>query len=61
MKRRSDSPDWRGFRRVVNKDKDDHAGDIFGLIEVLEGRANPPGLVIQSQAGTVVFNLGKAP
>jgi hypothetical protein len=57
----ADGPDWLGFRRVVDKGKEDRFPDIFGLLEVLKGTANPPGLVVQSRAGTVVFNLGKAP
>jgi hypothetical protein len=54
-----DSPAWRGFRRVVNKGKEDPL-EVFRVLDVLNGNNNPPGLVVKSQAGAITFNLGKA-
>ena len=58
-----DGRDWRGFSRAPDKaDEKGQArsmGDIFDLVDVLQGKTQPPGLVVVSQVGTVVFNLRK--
>jgi hypothetical protein len=53
---------WRGFRRVFSKPKEAPiGGDVLNLIDVLRANADFPGLVVQSQAGTVLFELRSQP
>ena len=52
---------WSGFRHAIGKGneggKHRPVEDVFSIIDVLQGNSHPPGLVLVSQAGAVVFSL----
>jgi hypothetical protein len=52
---------WSGFQRaagpVDEKGQGRPMSDVLGLVDVLQGKTHPPGMVVLSQVGTIVFNL----
>jgi hypothetical protein len=52
---------WSGFRHAIGKAnaKNQHGPgeEVFSIVEMLQGKSHPPGLVLFSQAGAVVFDV----